>query len=52
MKRILAAIVIFNCAAVLTFGQDSGDELYEELATNLAQAEALVAGQASGRVQR
>ena len=45
MKRILMmALLILGCGIVLAFGEDSRDELYEELATSLAQAEALVAG--------
>lgn len=47
MKRIPAlALLILSCAVVLAFGEDSRDELYEELSTSLAQAEALVAGMA------
>jgi hypothetical protein len=45
VKRIPAlALLILSCAVVLAFGEDSRDELYEELSTSLAQAEALVAG--------
>jgi hypothetical protein len=47
VKRIPAlALLILSCAVVLAFGEDSRDELYEELSTSLAQAEALVAGMA------
>jgi len=47
VKRIPAlALLILSCAVVLAFGEDLRDELYEELSTSLAQAEALVAGMA------
>jgi hypothetical protein len=47
VKRIPAlALLILSCAVVLAFGEDSRDELYEELSTSLAQAEALVVGMA------
>jgi hypothetical protein len=45
VKRILAvALLILSGGIGLVFGEDPRDELYEELSTSLAQAEALVAG--------
>lgn len=45
MKRILTiALLILGCGTIPVFGEDSRDELYEELSAGLAQAEALVAG--------
>lgn len=47
MKRILAiGFLVLSGGIILSFGEDARDELYEELSTNLAQAEALVAGMA------
>jgi hypothetical protein len=46
MRIPVLALLILSCAVVLAFGEDSRDELYEELSTSLAQAEALVAGMA------
>jgi len=46
MRIPALALLILSCAVVLAFGEDSRDELYEELSTSLAQAEALVAGMA------
>ena len=45
MKRILTiALLILGCGTIPAFGEDSRDELYEELSAGLAQAVALVAG--------
>ncbi len=46
MRIPALALLILSCAVVLAFGEDLRDELYEELSTSLAQAEALVAGMA------
>jgi hypothetical protein len=46
MRIPALALLILSCGVVLAFGEDSRDELYEELSTSLAQAEALVAGMA------
>jgi hypothetical protein len=46
MRIPALAVLILSCGIVLAFGEDSRDELYEELSTSLAQAEALVAGMA------
>jgi len=47
VKRILAvAVLILSGGIILIFGEDAREELYEELSTSLAQAEALVAGTA------
>ena len=46
MRIPALSLLILSCAVVLAFGEDSRDELYEELSTSLAQAEALVAGMA------
>jgi hypothetical protein len=44
VKRILVlALVMLGCGAVLTFGEDPQDELYEELSASLARAEAQMA---------
>jgi len=50
VKRVPAIAVIASliliCGTSLVFGQEQGDELYEELSTSLEEAEALVAGMA------